>query len=295
MLPETWTILKLLKWTTAYFESHHVEQPRPTAEILLAHTLRVGRVDLYVQYDRLLEERELGRFKGYIRRRIQREPVEYIVGKKEFWSMNFEVAPGVLIPRPETETLVEAALVIVPEEAALSPSRILDLGTGSGAVVVAMASERPGHKFYAVDRSREVLSVAQGNARAHGLDKNITFLQGNWFDPVHDQGAHFDVIVSNPPYIPTRELEKLPPEISQHEPREALDGGLEGLDAIRLIVSEAPDHLAPGGWLLFEIGHDQWVRVEKLMSAAKTYMDIDVIKDYGGRDRVARARRVANG
>jgi release factor glutamine methyltransferase len=294
MLPETWTILKLLKWTTAYFKSHHVEQPRATAEILLAHTLGVGRVDLYVQYDRLLEEGELGRFKGYITRRIQREPVAYIVGKKEFWSMDFEVAPGVLIPRPETETLVQAALMIVPAEPTPAPSRILDLGTGSGAVVVAMASERPGHKFYAVDRSEEVLSVAQGNARAHGLDKNITFLEGNWFDPVQDQGARFDVIVSNPPYISTRELEELPPEISQHEPREALDGGPDGLDAIRLIVREASDHLAPGGWLLFEIGHDQWVGVEKLMSAAKTYMDMDVMKDYGGRDRVARARRIGN-
>jgi release factor glutamine methyltransferase len=292
MLPETWTILKLLKWTTAYFKSHHVEQPRATAEILLAHTLGVGRVDLYVQYDRLLEEGELGRFKGYIRRRIQREPVAYIVGKKEFWSMDFEVAPGVLIPRPETETLVEAALMVVPKEATPAASRILDLGTGSGAVVVAMASERPGHEFYAVDRSEEVLSVAQGNAQAHGLEKNITFLQGDWFDPVQDQEAHFDVIVSNPPYISRRELEELPPEISQHEPREALDGGSEGLDAIRLIIREASDHLAPGGWLLFEIGHDQWVQVEKLLSAAKIYMEIGVIKDYGGRDRVARARKM---
>lgn len=294
MLPETWTILKLLKWTTAYFKSHHVEQPRATAEILLAHTLGVGRVDLYVQYDRLLEEGELGRFKGYIKRRIQREPVAYIVGKREFWSMDFEVTPDVLIPRPETETLVESVLMIVPAEPTPTPLKILDLGTGSGAVVVAVASERPDHEFYAVDRSEEVLAVAQGNARTHGLDKTITFLRGDWFDPVREQGHHFDVIVSNPPYISTRELEELPPEIGRHEPWKALDGGPDGLDAIRLIIREASDHLVPGGWLLFEIGHDQWARVEKLMSAAKAYNDLYVIKDYSGHERVARARGVGN-
>jgi release factor glutamine methyltransferase len=294
MLPETWTILKVLKWTTAYFKSHHVEQPRATAEILLAHTLGVGRVDLYVQYDRPLEEDELGRFKEYIRRRIQREPVAYIVGKKEFWSMDFDVSPDVLIPRPETETLVEAALMIVPAEPTAAPLKIVDLGTGSGAVVVAVASERPGHEFYAVDRSEEVLAVAQGNARAHGLDKTVTFLQGDWFDAIRGKGLCFDVIISNPPYISTPELEELPPEISRHEPWEALDGGADGLDAIRLIVREASDYMAPGGWLLFEIGHDQWARVEKLMSAAKAYSDIDVMKDYGRRDRVARARRIGN-
>ena len=295
MLPENWTILALLKWTTAYFKSHHVEQPRATAEILLAHTLGIGRVDLYVQYERILEDGELGRFKGYIRRRTQGEPVAYIVGKKEFWSMDFEVAPSVLIPRPETETLVEAALMIVPEEPMPAPSRILDLGTGSGAVVVALAAERPGHEFYAVDRSQEVLAVAHNNARAHGLDKAITFLQGDWFDSVRDLGPSFDVIVSNPPYISTLDLKELPPEISRHEPREALDGGPDGLDVIRRIVREASDHLAPGGWLLCEIGHDQWGRVEALISSAEAYSDIDVMKDYGGRDRVARAKRIGNG
>jgi len=294
MPPETWTILKLLTWTTAYFKSHDVEQPRATAEILLAHTLGVRRVDLYVQYERLLEEGELGRFKGYIKRRVQREPAAYIVGKREFWSMDFEVTPSVLIPRPETETLVEAVLAIVPAEQTPAPLRILDLGTGSGAVVVAVASERPNHEFYAVDRSEEVLAVARGNAKIHGLDKTITFLHGDWFDPVREEGQHFDVIVSNPPYIATSELEELPPEIGRHEPWKALDGGPDGLDAIRLIVVEASDHLLPGGWLLFEIGHDQWVRVKKLISAAGAYSDLSVIKDYSGHERVARARRVGN-
>jgi release factor glutamine methyltransferase len=294
MLPETWTILKLLKWTSAYFKSHQIEQPRADAEILLAHTLGVGRIDLYVQYDRPLEEGELEIYKGYIQRRLQREPVAYIVGKKEFWSMDFEVAPCVLIPRPETETLVEAALTIVPAESGTAHSRILDLGTGSGAVVVAIASERGAHEFYAVDRSEDVLAIARKNAQTFGLDEAITFMRGDWFDPIRRRGLCFDMIVSNPPYVPTQDMEDLSPDIRRHEPLEALDGGSDGLHAIRHIVKEASDHLVPGGWLLFEIGYDQWRQVRELISAAKVYNDIAVRKDYGGRDRVVIARKIPN-
>jgi release factor glutamine methyltransferase len=294
MLPETWTILKLLKWTTAYFRSNHIEQSRPAAEILLAHALGLGRVDLYVQYDRPLESRELEVYKGFIQRRIQREPVAYIVGKKEFWSIDLKVTSDVLIPRPETETLVEAALRIVPREPGPAPLRILDLGTGSGAIVLAMASERPGHSFYAVDRSEKALAVARDNAQAHKLDKVITFLQGNWFDPLRDLGRYFNVIVSNPPYISSHEFEVLPPEITQYEPQEALKGGPDGLEAMRLIIKQASDHMVPGGWLLFEIGHDQWAALEKLIESSGTYSDWSVIKDYSGYNRVVRTRATGN-
>lgn len=293
MLPETWTILRLLKWTTAYFKSHHIEQPRAAAEILLAHTLGLGRVDLYVQYDRPLESHELELFKGLIQRRIQREPVAYIVGKKEFWSMDLKVTSDVLIPRPETETLVEAAFTIIPPEPGPAPLKILDLGTGSGAIVLAIASERPDHSFYAVDRSEKALAVATDNARTLELDKTITFLQGNWFDPVRDRGRYFDVIVSNPPYISSHEFEVLPPEITQYEPREALKGGSDGLEAIRLIIKEASYYMVPGGWLLFEIGYDQWVAVEKLIARSGAYSEWAVIKDYSGHDRVVRTRTTA--
>jgi len=290
MLPETWTILKLLKWTTGHFKSHHIEQPRAAAEILLAYTLGVGRVDLYVQYDRHLGLKELEIFKGFIQRRIQREPVAYIVGKKEFWSMDLKVTPDVLIPRPETETLVETVLAIVPLELRPAPLRVLDLGTGSGAIVLAIASERPGNSFYAVDRSEQALDVARNNARTHKLDKAVTFLQGDWFDPVRDRRRYFDVIVSNPPYILSQEFEVLPLEIAGHEPREALEGGLDGLDAIRIIIKDAPDYMVPGGWLLFEIGYDQWTAVEKLFAGSGAYSDWAVVKDYSGCNRVVRAR-----
>jgi len=294
MPPEAWTILELLKWTTAYFTSHHIEQPRAAGEILLAHALGVGRVDLYIQYDRPVEPRELGVFKGLIQRRIQREPVAYIVGEKGFWSLDLKVTPDVLVPRPETEVLVETALSIIPPAPASKPFTVLDLGTGSGAIVLALARERLGHGFYGVDNSHKALAVAQDNAGRYELDAAVTFLLGNWFDAVGDRHGHFDLIISNPPYISSRDLEELPIEVSQYEPRAALDGGPDGLDAIRLIIERAAAHLSPGGWLLFEIGYDQRAEVERLMAASTSYADVTVIKDHSGFDRVVRARsRVA--
>jgi release factor glutamine methyltransferase len=290
MPPEAWTILKLLKWTTAYFTSHHIEQPRAAAEILLAHALGVGRVDLYIQSDRPVESRELVVFKKLIQRRLQREPVAYIVGGKGFWSLDLKVTPDVLIPRPETELLIETALSIIPPGTSSKPFKVLDLGTGSGAVVLALARERRGHRFYAVDHSQKALAIAQENAQRYGLEAAVTFLLGDWFDGVSDRHRYFDLIVSNPPYISSPDLERLPLEVLQYEPREALDGGPDGLDAIRLIIESAAAHMSPGGWLLFEIGYDQWVSVERLMAATTSYADVTVIKDHSGFDRVVRAR-----
>jgi release factor glutamine methyltransferase len=290
MPPEVWTILDLLNWATAHFKTHSIDQPRPDAEILLSHTLGMARVDLYVQYDRPMELGELKAFKGLIQRRLQREPVAYIVGEKGFWSLDLQVSRDVLIPRPETEILVEAALSIIPSYVLGKPLRILDLGTGSGAIALALASERPGHRFYGVDRSQRALHVALNNARKYGMDGSIALFQGSWFDAVRDGGSCFDVIVSNPPYIPTDDLETLPPEISQYEPRQALDGGPEGLDAIRLIIDKAATYTSPGGWLLLEIGCEQGAAVESLMSDTTQYVDVTVVKDYRGLDRVVRAR-----
>jgi release factor glutamine methyltransferase len=169
----------------------------------------------------------------------------------------------------------------------------MDLGTGSGAIVLAIASERPEQSFFAVDRSEKALAVAQDNARMHELEKALTFLQGNWFDPVRDLERYFDVIVSNPPYIASHEFKMLPSEITQYEPREALDGGPDGLEAIRLIIKQASDHMVARGWLIFEIGHDQWAAVEKLIAGSGAYSDWAVIKDYSGYDRVVMTRVTA--
>lgn len=293
MLPETWTILSLLKWTTTYFKSHGVDQARAGAEILLAHSLGVERLDLYVRYDQPVEPKELERFRGFVRRRVNREPVAYIVGRKEFWSMDLKVTPDVLIPRPETETLVEAALAVIQEMPHPGPLRILDLGAGSGAVVLAIASECPYDSFWAADRSESALAVAKENARTHGLAEAVEFLQGNWFDPVRERGLEFDVIVSNPPYISSHELRLLPLEILQYEPIDALAGGPDGLEAIRIIIDQAPNHMIPGGWLFLEIGHGHWAAVDRLILESKGYSEWRVTKDYSGCDRVVRARRRA--
>ena len=291
-----WTILSILKWTTSYFTSHNIENPRASAEVLLAHVLGVKRIDLYIRYDQPLIPDELSRFKTVIRRRMRREPVAYIMGEKEFWSIPMAVTPDVLIPRPETECLVETALAL------LSPSggktewpgpapRILDLGTGSGALALALASELKTAVLMASDRSEKAIGVARQNARRLGLDRRVHLFCGDWFACMHAPAWRFDMILSNPPYIPTAEIDRLQEEVSGYEPRGALDGGIDGLAAIRIIIDRAPDYLRPGGHLLLEIGHDQKAGVEKIVALSNHYAQLDVIRDYGGHDRVAKILR----
>jgi release factor glutamine methyltransferase len=220
---------------------------------------------------------------------LHREPVAYITGSREFWSMPLAVNPSVLIPRPETECLVEAALAALPESAP-SPGRILELGTGSGAAILALAKERPRHRFVATDRSMAALLTARANARRLALDPRVDFLVGDWFAPFRPCGA-WDVIVSNPPYIPTSVLADLAPEVAAFEPRQALDGGPDGLSCLRRLVTEAPAHLAAGGVLILEIGADQRRSVADLARKTAAYRHIDFRTDYAGRDRVAILRK----
>lgn len=282
-----WTILELLKWTTAHFTSKDVENPRASAEILLAHTLGCRRIDLYVRYEQPLVAEELSRFKSLIKRRLRREPVAYIVGQKEFWSLALAVTPDVLIPRPETEHLVELALRLMAGEKA-GPLKVIDLGTGSGAVVIAVAKERPGNALFAVDRSLAALGIAKKNAIGTGVEGGIRFFCGDWFAALKDGAARFDLIIANPPYIPSDRIPELQPEVRLHEPIAALDGGPDGLHAIREIVGAAHGFLAPGGHLLMEIGHDQRETVRDIAMSCGRYADIGFEKDYGGHDRVVR-------
>jgi release factor glutamine methyltransferase len=279
-----WTILGLLKWTTDYFRQYAVDSPRSTAEILLAHTLSVKRIDLYLRYDQPLNSGELQSFKLLIKRRISREPVAYIVGRKEFWGLDFEVGPGTLIPRPETECLVERALEVMDAGVSRKPWKILELGTGSGAIITALAKERPGQHYFASDRSCQTLGLAHRNACANGLDGVIHFFAGDWFAPVSDR---LDMVVSNPPYINSDVIETLQPEISRFEPAVALDGGLDGLACLRRIIAHAPDYLAPGGCLLLETGHDQHPALADLIARHTDYDSVDFSKDYSGYDRIA--------
>jgi len=287
----SWTILKLLKWATAYFKSHHIENPRAAAEILLAHALRKERIDLYICYDQPLGSRELQHFKNLIKKRIRREPVAYITGVKEFWSMDLRVNPDVLIPRPETECLVEAVLEKLSGNFEPTPRRILDLGTGSGAIVLALASRLPGDLFFASDRSIRAVWLAQQNARRHQLVDRIHFFCGDWMNALKSNGDLFDIIVSNPPYIKTGLIAGLEPEICRYEPAEALDGGSDGLGCLRLIIDQAHPYLKDGGRLFLEIGFDQKKSVHDIITESGGYHEIVFGQDYSGCDRVVSMKK----
>ncbi|MBU1163218.1 MAG: peptide chain release factor N(5)-glutamine methyltransferase [Proteobacteria bacterium] len=285
-----WTISKLLRWTASYFQSHDIDSPRSTSEILLAHTLGgLKRIDLYLRYDQPLNSDELSIFKTYIKRRIDREPVAYIVGAREFWSMDLAVTKDVLIPRPETECLVESALSIL--ESSSGSKRILELGTGSGAIILALASERPENIYFASDRSVEAVKLALMNAKFHNLDGKVIFFTGNWFEPLKNTGQLFDMIISNPPYIRTSDIPDLQPEIYKHEPFTALDGGKDGLDSIKKIILQAHAFLVQKGILLLEIGHDQKDPIKKIIDDCGNYEDVVFKKDYSSYYRTACIRK----
>ena len=290
-----WTILKLLGWAASYFKSRGIDSPRATAEILLANILGLRRIDLYLRYDQPLGTDELAQFKALLKRRIDREPVAYIVGVKEFWSLDFAVTRDVLIPRPETECLVEAALSFLPDNSnqdpEFEPKRILELGTGSGAIILALASERTKHLFFASDRSFSAVVLAKENARRHRLEHAVHFFCGDWLMPLGHGRLKFDAILSNPPYIPTQAISRLQPEIYKYEPITALDGDQDGLNCLRLIIGGAHRFLNSGGRLLLEIGHDQKPEVEKIISGCGNYENIVFKKDYSGYDRVVQMQQ----
>jgi len=287
-LTNSWTILQTLQWTADYFKRQGLDHGRSSAEILLAHCLQCERIDLYLRYDQPLNSAELKRFKALIQRRVQREPDAYIIGQKEFWSLSFQVTPAVLIPRPETECLVEAALRRYPTNDAI---QVLELGTGSGAISVALAHERTNWQIRASDISADALHVARHNAHRLLSAVNIDFFNGSWFEPFSDQKCFFDLIISNPPYIASKDLTGLDPEVRQFEPTEALDGGADGLGYLRHIINTAPDYLKPEGVLILEIGYDQRSAVEELGHRRGAYQSVTVEKDYSGLDRVALFQR----
>lgn len=289
--PKVWTVLSLLNWTTTFFHERHIESPRPAAEILLAHTLGLNRIDLYLRHDQPLTAPELARYKGLIKRRIKGEPVAYITGVKEFWSLEFQVSPEVLIPRPETECLIEAALPILKTKGR-GPRHVLELGTGSGAIIVALASEMPHNRYIATDRSLGALALARRNAQILGYATCIDFIAGDWFTPFRPGGHDFDLIVSNPPYIRSGDIQGLAPEISHFEPAEALDGNGDGLGPARRIIQEAHVYLRPGGELLLEMGCDQGAALQALATQSKGYRNSAVAKDYGGLERILHLKRL---
>ncbi len=284
-MEEQWTVLKVLKWTTEYFSGKGFEQPRSDAEVLLAHALGMERIQLYINYDKPLSPEELARFRGFVRRRAAYEPTQYIIGKQEFWSMDFEVTPAVLIPRPETEIIVEKALELTGEKSSL----ILDLGTGSGAIAIALAHERIGINVIAVDKSWSAIEVARRNAIRNDVSDRVFFFVMDLFGAIAARPT-FDLIISNPPYVSDAEFLDLAPEIANYEPHSALVGGGErGLALIRKILEQFPACLKPGGSLLMEIGAGQAEILEASLSADFAGR-FEFIEDYSGIKRVLLVR-----
>ncbi len=277
--PTTWTIRSVLQWTQGFFKDKGLDTPRLDAELLIGDALKLNRVRLYMDIDRPLDDAELAGIRERVRRRGRHEPVAYITGTRGFWQLDLAVDKRVLIPRPDTERLVELALEVLKGREA---PRVVDVGTGSGAIALAVASERKDAVVLAIDVSPDALAVAQANAEKAGLT-NVTFARGDLLAPARDFRP--DVVLSNPPYIDSAECERLMPDVRHFEPRLALDGGPDGLVVVRRLVREAVALLPADGALLVEIGHDQGDRCAELFSAAG-FAEVAVKKDYGGRDRV---------
>lgn len=298
-----WSIIKILIWTKSYFKDHSIDSPRLTAEILLAYCLDIKRLDLYLQHDRPLQKNELSSFKSLIRRRIQNEPTAYIIGEKGFFDSDFKVATGALIPRPDTEIIVEKALTLLNVcHDNFKPKTILELGTGSGAIIISLAKAAPDHQYFANDISVTALAIAKKNAElilSKTMKDKIFFFAGNWFSPLKNapgsgpiSGQKFDLIISNPPYIPSNDIQNLQSEIRLFEPVLALDGGRDGLDSFRLILDTAHRYLVPGGTILLEMGFDQKEGVQNISKQYPEYQSCEFIRDLAGHNRVVLIKKL---
>ena len=273
------TVLDVLKRTTEFLAKHRVESPRLNAELLMGHALGLKRMQLYLQFERPLTESELAMLRPLVKRRSEREPLQYIVGTTEFCGLTLKVDRRALIPRPETELLVE----IAKSRCASPPVRILDLGTGTGAIALALARAFPGAVVTAVDSSADALALARENATAHGLTEQVKFVVSDWFSAV--PGAErFDLIVANPPYLSDAETDATEPEVRLFEPRQALASGAKGTDALETIFRDARARLEPGGWLVAETGIAQHAELLAL-ARALGYAQTESRPDLTGRDR----------
>ena len=282
--------MKILNWTKQYFEAKGVENPRLDAEVLLCAVLKCQRITLYVDFERPLSEEELATYREYVRRRGNFEPLAYILGERAFMRNTFKVNKATLVPRPETELLVESLIRIAPVLKREGDVKILDIGTGSGAIIVSLLDYLPNAKGVGVDISVDALIVAKENSEKIGVTGRIGFVRSDVFSKLPLE-KKFDVIVSNPPYIPAGDIAGLDKDVQQ-EPRGALDGGADGLDFYRRITAEAMDHMAEEGVLAFEIGISQAAAVQQLCLDAG-FVKTAVRKDYAGIERMVFAVKAA--
>jgi len=287
-------IADALAWATNYLREHKIEDPRLEAEILLAHTLGIDRAKLFT-----IDSVPPPTFEQFIKRRASHEPTAYITGIQPFYGLNFFVDRSVLIPRPETELLVENVIASIPHSTFhISHLTLVDVGTGSGCIAVSLAKQLPNVTVIGIDSSPTALKLAKKNAQHHGVSDRCKFLLGDLFKPLKEK---VDLIISNPPYIPSAVIETLEPEVKDWEPKEALDGGRDGLNYIRKLLMEAPNHLAPSSveglttkppnhQLFIEIGFDQGEMIRQLAFGAGKYKGIEIIKDFAEKDRIFKAQ-----
>jgi release factor glutamine methyltransferase len=285
------TVLEAIKRSTEFLTRKGVESPRLQTELLLAHLLQYPRMKLYLDFERPLTPAQVEALRELIRRRGQREPLQHIIGSTSFCGLEIAVSPDVLIPRPETELLAERGWTFLNQLATLNPqpSTALDFGTGSGCLAIALAFKCPAAEVYAVDISPEALALARQNAARHGLAERIRFLQGDGFAAL-PEGIQFDLLISNPPYIPGAEIASLQPEVRDYDPRRALDGGADGLDYGRRLAVEAGRFLKPHGRIMLEFGDGQAEPLRAILQEQKWIVEA-IEADYNRQPRIVVARR----
>lgn len=281
----TWTIREVLDWATEDFARRGIDSPRLDAELLVAKALGIDRIGLYLDLNRPLLEQERCLIRPLVARRREREPVAYILGYRDFYGRRFCVTPDVLIPRPDTETLIDHALECIPADA---PCRVLDVGTGSGAIAITVAAERPLAVVTATDLSEAALKVAERNAELHGVAGRIRYERVD----LVARGEQYDVILSNPPYVASRDLPTLQAEVREHEPMAALDGGEDGLDVIKALLKATEPAAVPSAPILIEVGQGQAQSVLDFALEETSWEPVAIYKDLNRLDRVVHLRRI---
>jgi len=292
-------VLELLNWTTGHFKRAGIEEPRLNAELLLGKALSWERIRLYTGFDVVVGRQERDEFRDLVKRRAAGWPLQYLLGRCEFYGRCFEVTPAVMVPRQETELVIDKCLQKLPGNGA--GSWCADIGTGSGVIAVTLAAERPSLRVIATDSSEEALKVTARNTQAHGVAGRVALARGHLTDPVPGLlppgSGGLDLLVSNPPYIPTGDIERLPAEIRDYEPLSALDGGADGLRVIAELISQARHVLKAGGWLIVELGEGQGEAVREIAAGTGDFRrdSIEIEKDGGGCERVLAAQLSAQG
>lgn len=282
---EAWTILRVLDWTRDFFKSKDIESARLDAEVLIAHVLKLQRVMLYAHFDRPLAADELAGIRALVKRRAAREPVAYLTQSREFWSLDLEVDASVLVPRPDSEVLVEICLKRIEE---IKSPYIADVGTGSGCIALALAQDRKDANIIAFEISESAIRIARKNISRLQVSDRVQVIKSDLLSAHAQSDTRFDLIAANLPYIPSGDIQTLSPEVKDHEPLLALDGGQDGLDLIRKLIHSAKNHLKPGGIIVLEAGFDQHEAINMLLGKSE-FTSIEIRKDYAGHERVCSA------